>query len=133
MRWSHKGGPRRGPRATRPGALDHQSGVDPDRGLAWCQAIAVLLAAGVLRQDPGDPRHSSSCASPPARALPCRPTPEPRAASDLACEPTGKVAVPVHPDMPHCARVTRPVEEIDRRQMRHICVHRVSLTLRGMT
>jgi streptomycin 6-kinase len=30
--------------------------VDPDRVLAWCQATAVLLAAGVLRRDVEDPR-----------------------------------------------------------------------------
>jgi streptomycin 6-kinase len=30
--------------------------VDPDRVLTWCQATAVLLAAGVLRRDAEDPR-----------------------------------------------------------------------------
>lgn len=35
---------------------DHLTGVDPDRVFAWCQALAVLLAFGVLRQDPDDPR-----------------------------------------------------------------------------
>ena len=35
---------------------DHLPGVNQDRVLAWCQATAVLLAAGLLRQDPGDPR-----------------------------------------------------------------------------
>ena len=35
---------------------DHLSSVDPDRVSAWCQAIAVLVAFGVLRQDPDDPQ-----------------------------------------------------------------------------
>jgi streptomycin 6-kinase len=35
---------------------DHLPALDPDRVLAWCQAVAVLLAAGVLRRDPQDPR-----------------------------------------------------------------------------
>lgn len=35
---------------------DHLPGLDPDRVLAWCRAAAVLLAFGVLRQGPEDPR-----------------------------------------------------------------------------
>jgi streptomycin 6-kinase len=63
---------------------DHLPGVDQDRVLAWCQATAVLLAAGLLRQDPGDPRAQ----------------PLLHVAADTAPSPTDARTPPPHP-APH--------------------------------
>jgi streptomycin 6-kinase len=62
---------------------DHLPGVNQDRVLGWCQATAVLLAAGVLRQNPADPRaqlllhiaaDTAPCVPADARTPPPHPT-----------------------------------------------------------